>query len=334
MDKTRVGLIGAGRMGQLYARIVNESGLGQVVALVGNSPAKTQEAARSLDVPGYAEGDTASLWGNHELDAVIVATPEWEHLQPSLETLERGLPLLLEKPMTHNLEEAESIFRAAEGHLVMLCHVLRFDDRYAALRERVQQGQLGDIQYIYARRSADQNAYRRIHGRCHSAYWLSPHDVDQIRWITGAEVTRVFAHGIKDGTAPIDGIFMDLWLSNGAVARIENTWTAPALNGVWRWCLLEVEGTEGRAEIVPSEQGFMVYRSDGIVETSEAILQSELHGRVRGAFASLVQHFLQVVRGEAEPIMNAKDGLVTVRVAAAAERSIREGRIVEMAEIA
>lgn len=327
-NSLRIGLIGAGRMGQLYARIVNESGRGQIVALVGNRPEKTAAAASRFDVAGYPNGNIAALWENHSLDAVIVATPEWEHLQPSLESLQRGLPLLLEKPMTNRLDEAERIFQAAQGHLVMLCHVLRFDPRFAILRERVQHGELGQVKHIYTRRSTDRATYQRIDGHCHPAYWLSPHDVDLMRWITGAEVVRVQAH-------LAEGVFADLWLSDGTVGRFENTWSAPAtLNGVWRWGLFDLEASAGRAEITPSEQGFTLFHGDGRLESPDSVGHPELHGRITGAFAALVNHFLAVVGGDESPIMTAADGLATVRVAAAIERSILENRPVDLSEFA
>lgn len=323
-----VGLIGAGRMGQLYARIVNESRLGRIVGLVGNTPDTTNAAAQRLGVTGYSHANYGALWANHALDAVIIATPEWDHLTPTLQALDQGLHILLEKPMTHQLGEAEAIFKLAQGNgrVFMLCHVLRFDPRFAVLQRLVKAGELGTIKNIYARRSTDQDTFKRIQGRCHPAYWLSPHDVDLMRWITGAEVTRVRAHSVGSGKEYSDGLLVDLWFNNGAVARFENTWVAPPLNGLWRWGQFDIEGTTGRADITPSEQGFMVYQSNGSVNAPDTLSRPELHGRVRGAFAELTQHFLEAALGYTQPIMSAADGLITVRVAAAIERSLQENQ--------
>lgn len=333
MTQLNIGLIGAGRMGMSYARIVNESRLGQVVALVGNTPAKTDAAAQALNIPGYAHANYQALFDNHALDAVVIATPEWDHLTPTLLALEAGLPVLLEKPMTHQLEEAQKIAAASQHQLVMLCHVLRFDPRFAALRQMVQGGELGQIQHIYARRSADSATFARLAGRCHSAYWLSPHDVDLMRWITGAEVVRVRAHGIHNANQTHDGIFADLWFDNGMVARFENTWASQPLNGVWRWGQFDIEGTQGRVDITPSDQGMLVHLADGSVTSPDTVGRAEINGRLYGAFPRLVHHFMEAVLGLTDPIMTVTDGLATVRVAAAMERSIDEGRIIEMHEI-
>jgi len=332
--RLKVGLIGAGRMGQLYARIINESRMAQIVALVGNTPEKTEAVAQKFNVVGYPNGDYASLW-QHDLDAVIIATPEWDHLTPTLQAFEHDCHVLLEKPMTHTLPEAQKIYEASQANdkIGMLCHVLRFDPRFAILQQKVQAGDLGDIKHIYARRSADQATFQRIAGRCHAAYWLSPHDVDLMRWITGAEVTQVRAHGIVDAAQISDGFFADLWFSNGMVARFENTWAGSGFNGVWRWGQFDIEGTNGRADITPSEQGMMIHKRDGSVTSPDTVGRPELHGRITGSFAALVHHFLDAILGYADPIMTLEDGLRTVEAAAAMEKSMQENRVVQIDEL-
>jgi predicted dehydrogenase len=330
----KIGLIGAGRMGSLYGRIVNESGMGKIVALVGNTPTKTRQAAQTLDCAGYPQGDLDSLWQKHALDAVIVATPEWEHLRPSLQALERGLPLLLEKPMTDSWTDAQTLAQAVpQNHLIMLCHVSRFDPRFAHLREAVRAGKLGKVRHIYARRSADQATFARLAGRTHPAYWLTPHDVDLMRWMTGAEVVEVTAHGILDGTSHADGLFVDLRFADGTVGRIENTWTTQALQGIWRWGQFDLQGERGHADVTPSEGGYQLYSPDAPPDMPDMFYAPEIAGRIEGAFARLVHHFLRSVQHQTPPSITLADGLESLRVATAIKIALAEKRPVALSEV-
>ncbi len=328
-----IGLIGAGRMGQLYARILQEDGRARVVALVGHSPENTAQAATQLGVPGYADGHTERLWAAHDLDAVIVATPEWAHRAPTLDALARGLPVLLEKPIAHSLDDARAIEDAAAGQVVMPCHVCRFDPRFSALRVAAQEGDLGPLRHAYTRRSTPYPVYERLAGRCHPAYWLAPHDVDLLRWITGAEVVSVRAAALEDGTGARDGLFLDLRLSNGLLARVETTWSDAPLNGLWRWDQFDLSGEDGRADCIPSEGGLRVHYAGGRVTAPDMFLAPEINGRVGGAFAAMIGHFLDVITRRVPPLVTLADGLASIRVAAAAERSLHEGRTVRLGEI-
>jgi predicted dehydrogenase len=332
----QIGIIGAGRMGRLYARIIQESPFARLVAMVGNTQPGCDEAARLFGVPVYAQGKFNLLWERHpEIDTVIVATPEWEHLRPGVSALQRGAHVLLEKPMAHKLSEAKEIAAAARASTAtfMLCHSLRFDPRFALMQEAIARDEIGEVQHVYARRNGDQRAAARILGRCHPAYWLSPHDVDMMRWITGAEVRSVQAQAAKDGQQPADAIFATLKFSSGAIGRLENSWTNPPLNGRSRWGVFDVWGTRGTIELSPYEQGLKILQEDGTIAAPDTLELPVLHGKVFGAFPALVHHFLAAARREHPPLVGVEDGLATMRVAAAIKRSLIEKREVFVEEL-
>ena len=328
-ERVRFGVIGVGRMGALYARIIQEHPVAELVALTGNTPEKTAEAASTFGVPGYPNGGFIEMLDKHpDLDAVIIATPEWEHLEPAVQSLDRGIAVLLEKPMACTLADAQRIAEAAETSSgpLMLCHSLRFDPRFARMKEAVAAGAVGTVQYLYGRRNADQQAATRILGRCHPAYWLSPHDIDIMRWVTGSEVTQVHAQALQDGSQSSDGLLISLRFSNGVVGRVENIWTTPRLNGRTRWGVFDIQGSAGAIELSAFEQGLQIYRADGSVESPDTHESPILHGKVFGVFPALVDHFIGVVEGNHEPLVTVHDGLATIAIAAAAERSLAEGK--------
>lgn len=306
-------VIGAGRMGRLYARLVHETPELELAAIVTHRRETVTGLEAEFGVPACSGGDLSGLWKQAAPPtAVIISTPEWAHCAPAIAALDRGVHVLLEKPMADSLEAARRIADAARRApgVFMMCHIVRFDARYELMREAVAGGRVGRVRHMHARRNADTHAAARILGRCHPAYWLMPHDVDVMRWITGEEVVSVSARAVGDGQQPADALFVDLRFTSGVTGRIENAWLTPPLPPQPRDCFFEVSGDAGRIEL----------------DASAPVL----HDGVDGAAAAMVRHFAACVSGFARAVTTADDGFRTIVVADAIERSLRERRDVEI----
>lgn len=334
LTASRIAVIGAGRMGEIYARLVDQHPLAELAGLVCHTETSAERLRGLFPVPVVSGGDLAALSAAVTgLDAVIVATPEWAHLEPVRWAVERGLPVLLEKPMAGNLTEALKIaglVEAASG-LLTLCHIVRFDPRYAALRQIIAMGNVGAVRQMYARRNADQVAAARILGKCDPAFWLTPHDIDIMRWITGAEVVSVTAQTIAGGSAASDGLFTDLRFSNGAVGRIENSWATPPAHHS-RNCLFDVQGDAGSVEVEAWSQGVILRGSDDRATSPNTTEVCEVNGRLVGACANMIDDFVQVTATGRNPAVSMQDGLATIRVADAISRALASGGSVSLVD--
>ncbi len=327
MTTPRIAVIGAGRMGSLYAQIIQQYPLANLAGLVCGRSERVKNLQVAFNVPVFFGAELARLWAEvPNLDGVIVATPEWEHMNPVVEAAKRGLPVLLEKPMTNNLQDSLELAKIIrqESSTFMLCHVVRFDPRYASMRNVVAGGAIGRVRQMHARRNADQQAAARILGRCHPAFWLTPHDVDIMRWITGQEVRRVAARYAGTGTGRADGLFVDLVFSDGAVGRVENSWVTPPLASA-RNCIFDVLGENGAVEISAYEQGLIVRIPDDRIKVPNTFEICNVNGRITGAFANMVHHFVDTVAERAAPAIGLRDGLATMLVADAISRSLETG---------
>lgn len=326
-------IIGPGRMGQLYARILQESANARLVAIGGRSEAATQSMAEHYGVQAYTQGDYGALLAAHpEVEAVIVAASEWAHVEPVLAALAAGKHVLVEKPMAIDPADAATMVAQANraGVQLMVCHTLRFDLRFAAMRQAVVTGAVGDVLHLYARRNAPQMAVERVLGRIPLAYWLAPHDIDMMLWTTGSPVTKVMAYSRAGGKAREDFIIALLTFANGAIGVLESSWGTPAVSGRLQSELFTVRGTAGAAEVLGYENGVAVYRTGNPPEYPDTGYAPVLHDQQEGTFRRLLHHFAGVVRGQWAPVMTSADGLAVIRVAAAIDQSLRDGREVHV----
>lgn len=327
-------LIGPGRMGRLYARMIRESATARLVALCGNSTASTQAAATDYNVPGYANGNYQAMLAAHpQIEAVIVAASEWAHIEPVLAGLDAGKHVLVEKPMAISAPDAASMVQRAQakGVHLMVCHSLRFDARFAALRQAVSQGAVGEVMHLYARRNAPQIAVERVLGRFPLAYWLAPHDIDMMLWTIGSPVRKVMAYSHAGGKARQDFIIAVLSFANGAIGVLESSWATPSVSGQPVTEQFTVRGTTGMVELLSNQTGVGVYRAGAAPEYPDIGYTPVIHDQQDGMFRRLLQHFIGVVRNQYPPVVTGADGLAAIRVAAAIDQSLLKGSEVSIA---
>ena len=337
MSRVRVAVIGIGVMGSFYARIVKESRGAELVAICGRSEGPVERAAKDLDVPAYANGSYGALFRKHEVDAAIIATPESEHVGPTVAALEAGAHVLVEKPLGSNAGEATKIVELAKQHdrLLMVCHHLRFDPRYYELKRAVDEGGLGRVINVYARRNPAASSPGRIAGRVTAPYWVGVHDIDLVHWITGKRSIKVFAKASGrslDALGVDDCIVSTITLDDGSLFVLENSWATPPTNGNPRSFLMTLRGTEGIGEVEAYQHGFAAYTSDGDVIARSGQIQffPDLFGRATGVYRDMIDHFLDRVVDGGPPAVSGQDGVAAVRVADAIVESLEQDREVEI----
>ena len=322
-------IVGPGRMGQLYARIANEAATMRLIALCGHRADTTQAAATTHRVPGYANGNYQAMLAAHpEIEAVIVSASEWAHIEPVLACLDAGKHVLVEKPMAISAADAASMVAhaATAGVHLMVCHSLRFDLRFAALRQAVANGAVGEVLHLYARRNAPQIAVERVIGRFPLAFWLAPHDIDMMLWTTGSPAHKVMAFSRAGGKERQDFIIAVVTFANGAIGVLESSWGTPAVSGQPLTEQFTVRGTGGIVELLSNQTGVGVYRAGSAPEYPDIGYSPVIHDQQEGMFRRLLHHFVGVVGNQHPPIVTGSDGLAAIQVAEAIDRSLREGR--------
>ena len=162
MEPVRLGIVGCGVMGNNHLGAAQRVPEVKVVAVADLRLDRAQEAAKKYSVPKvFCEG--AELLDDPDVDAVVLALPNFGRPYLALRAFANGKHVLLEKPMALDLSECDKMINAANraGVQLMVGHVLRFNQRYAAAYAEIAGGKIGIVRHFYGRRNNPRRAARR-----------------------------------------------------------------------------------------------------------------------------------------------------------------------------
>ncbi|MCD6290300.1 MAG: Gfo/Idh/MocA family oxidoreductase [Anaerolineae bacterium] len=221
----RIGIVGMGIRGMMYARAVNQSGVASVAAVCDVSE-RVRESAKVLGVPVYASH--REMYEQTMLDAVIIATPDFAHREPAVDAARHSFHVMIEKPLATTLEDAAAIRDAVReaGVYGMVAFENRWNPAFVAAQDAVRQGELGAIQWINARLNDTiwvPTEMLSWAARSSPGWFLLPHLADLAVWLSGAQPRRVYATGIR-GQLTTRGI--DTWDALHIIVEFEPTMTA------------------------------------------------------------------------------------------------------------
>jgi predicted dehydrogenase len=223
--KWRIGVIGCGAWGPNHVR--NFAALPNV-DVVGVADLRQDKLARiAALVPGVATFQSAAeMMAAAAPDAVIVSTPTRTHYEVVKQALEAGKHVLCEKPLCNTVADAEALVRlAAEKHvLLMVGHVFLFNRGILKLKELIQNGDLGRIYYLFARRTN----LGPIRSDVNAVLDLASHDVSIYNHLLGAPPLEVSAVGrsfLQPGVEDVSVI--TLQYPDNVVASIHVSWLDP-----------------------------------------------------------------------------------------------------------
>src|SRR6185369_633389 len=211
----RTAVIGVGSLGRQHARIhstLAAEGLSQFVSVIDVNEVTAQSVGAERGVDWSTNWQT--LIG--KVDAVSLAVPTEAHCEIACGLLESGIHVLVEKPISRTLEEADRMIRAAEtgNALLQIGHLERFNPAMVALKPHVKKPVYFEIHRVgsFTARSLDIDVVLD----------LMIHDLDIVQWLVGEDVavTNIHAVGIAILTDKVDAANARLEFSSGAVANI------------------------------------------------------------------------------------------------------------------
>ena len=337
MKTIQIGIIGAGRIGRVHAENIAKFVPEMEIKTVADPymSEETVEFLQRLRIPCLAK-DADVILSDPEIKAVVVCSPTDLHAEYAIKAAQAGKDVFVEKPVDDRIERVREVIDAVKraGVKLQVGFNRRFDHNHRAVYEAVRAGKVGRVNLIKisSRDPAPPSIdYVKVSGGIF--YDMMVHDFDMARFLAGSEVTEVFAYGgvLVDpaiGEAgDVDTAVVSLKFENGAMGVIDNS--RRAVYGYDQ--RVEVFGSEGAVmdgNDTPSNAVF--YGAEGTVsDTCYKIMWD----RYTGAFAAEQKAFASAVINGTEPPVTGEDGLYPILIAAAAAKSLREGRPVRIAEI-
>jgi len=348
-DAIRLGVIGAGFIGKVHCK---EFKAIPGVELAGTSdflPARAEALAAELGVKKVYK-DAESLIADKSIDAVVVAVPNQYHSALTVQALEAGKHVLVEKPMALNSGEAKKIVAAQKKarKVVMVAHQMRWEGLSQIVKKQVQEGALGRVYNVKA------GWWRR----CGIPGWgswftrmsesgggplidIGVHMLDLALWLAGSpKPVSVFGSTYSEfgpkrkglgtwGTPEWDGRYdvEDLAtamvrLDNGATLTLEVSWAVNTDSD--QKPFIHLMGSEGGASIYGDCAKFSGQQF-GRPFSIDVPRPGDVNAR-----ADLSKHFIDCVRSGKEPISPAESGLLNNLVLDSIYESARTGKLVEI----
>jgi myo-inositol 2-dehydrogenase/D-chiro-inositol 1-dehydrogenase len=330
----RLAVLGLGRIGSLHARTLAGIPVVDELLLYGHHVGPTTRLAAELD---------ATVCGSVEealdaADAAVIAATTDSHEQLIRAAIERGLPTFCEKPLTGDVESSVVLAGdiEASGVPFQLGFQRRMDPAYAEARRLVESGELGTLYLIYLAGHDPEPSSEDFIAQSGGLFRdFAVHDFDTLRYLTGSDVTEVYA----DGAVREFPVFSEYDDVDTAVGTLRTDSGVMAIMGLTRHDPL---GHDVRTEVFGSRDSVSVglgprtpLRSlePGVPPPAGPPWRIFLD-RWDDAYRAELEAFTRVVSGDIPSPCTARDGVAALRVAEAMTISLREHRQVQLAEIA
>lgn len=367
MDKINIGIIGAGGVAQLghipsYKKMENV----EVVAICDPNKIKLKKVAKKFNIPKTFT-DYHSLLNLEEIQAVSICSPNFLHAEHTIAALKSKKHVLCEKPVGTNSHEVESVIQEAENSgrkfMVAFCH--RFDPASQTIKSFIDKGELGEIYYAkasYLRRRGIPGlggwfTTKKLSGGG-ALIDIGVHMLDLSLWLLGnpepLSVTasiydKLKTQAIDGGWPPIDSRKGDIYgnifdvedlatafikFKNGSTLFLEASWAGYSETGIKISLFGSKGGVELRGAVGGIDEGrpnyFKFHKKidNHLVDISPVI--PETYSYWDDPWPNLVQHFINCIRENGEPIVKLQEILYGSRIIDAIYKSAEEGKIVKI----
>jgi predicted dehydrogenase len=322
----RVGVVGLGYWGPNLARNFAALPGCALTWLCDASPEAREKLAASFPT-ARATGELDDLLNDPELDAVVLATPVPTHSELAIRVAESGKHCFVEKPLATTAADAEAAVAAATraGKILMVGHLLEYHPAVHRLKELLDEGELGDLYYVYGNRLN----LGKLRAEENALWSLGAHDVSVVLHLVGEEPVECSAHGesyVREGVEDVG--FCYLRFPSGLSAHLHLSWLDPhkerrlTVVGARRMATFDDMAVEGKLTVY--DKGF----DEDVRSWGEYIARSGESFSPRIANAEPLrlecEHFIDCIRSGATPRSDGHSGLRVVRVLERLQRSLSE----------
>lgn len=332
----KVAIIGTGRIGRVHIKNISTSVREMEIKIVSD-PYITDEGidyVKSFGVPVVTK-DTNVIFEDPEIEAVLICSSTDTHAEYILKAAKAGKHIFCEKPVDHDVQRVREMLEAVKkaGVKMQIGFNRRFDHNHRTVHDVVASGKIGDPHIIKITSRDPQPPtidYVKSSGGLFCDMMI--HDFDMIRFLAGCEATEVYAKGAvlvdpaigEEGD--IDTALVTLTFENGAIGVIDNS--RQAVYGYDQ--RIEVFGSKGAVQDENDIPNTVHISTEDCVSSGTAY--KIMWDRYTQSFIAEMKAFASAIKEDKVPEVTDMDGLYPVLMAAAANKSLKEGRPVKLSE--
>jgi len=296
----KVGVAGAGVMGRNHARVLADLREFDLTHVFDADAVTADGVASAYGATGVS---TAEAFIDAGLEAAVVATPNRTHADLGVALLERGVHVLVEKPIAATVADAQRMIDAAKanGRVLMVGQVERFNPAVDAVKRAIAGEEVISIQITRV------GPFPPRMGEVGVVIDLAVHDIDIIRHLTGSEIVEVQPQLARTRAEREDTALLQFRMDNGVIAHITTNWVTP-----YKTRTLQV-ATEGKfvvADLITRQvTEYFGQQADGSYQTRA------LNSWPAEPLRKELEAFVHAIRTGETPAVTGEDGLKNLEVA-------------------
>ncbi len=322
-SKINVAVVGIGYWGKNLVRNFHE--LGALAMLCDGERSVEERCGNEYKSVRFC-GDFSVVLSDPSISAIALATPATTHYEMAKAALEAGKDVFVEKPLAIDVKQGEDLVNlaAAQHRVLMVGHILRYHPAILKLQQLIQDGALGQINYLYSNRLN----IGKIRTEENILWSFAPHDISVILSLLNEMPNRVFCQG----GAYLNRQIFDVTLSqfdfpSGVQAHIFVSWLHPVKEQ-----RLVVVGSEKMAVFDDTAEDKLVLYPHKVKWQNRVPTAVKANGEIvklenREPLRAECQHFLDCVESRTSPVSDGAEGLRVLRVLDACQRSLLSGGV-------
>jgi len=335
-----VNIIGMGIMGNSVTRVLQRNPNVKLTAVANRGKEKLDEALKEFDgLNTYTE--YREMLDREKPDAVFIATPDWAHFDPVIESLNRGVHVLVEKPLTTDVTEATRIVEKVKetGLKLQVSYNHRWLSPYYATWEKIHAGEIGRCLMGYARKNNPITVPTKMlpdWAKDSSPMWFqSSHDIDLVNWWLNDEAVEATCYGVKEVLK--DRFGWDTWdalqglvrYKRGGIFTFEAAWIYPEKHPAMPDSFISLVGEQGHIHLDRKSEAIEMSSPSGL-SWPRSFLNYKVFENWTGAFPACINSFVDAILEDREPHVNAMDGWRATSILDALHRSAQSGKTVDI----
>jgi predicted dehydrogenase len=324
-----VGIIGLGYWGpNLVRNFLSTEGVEKVFA-ADISDQRIQSASKKFPSVSFTK-NYHDLLESSEIDAVAIATPVSTHYPLAKEALESGKHVIIEKPMTSSVVQAQELVDIAARRklTLMVDHTFIYTGAVRKIKQIISSGEIGDVHYFDSVR-----VNLGLFQHDVNVVWdLATHDISIMDYLVQARPISVAAFGVAHYDHVEDVAYVVVNFNNGMIAHFHVNWLAPVkvrqilIGGSKK--MIVYDDVQPSEKVKIYDKGVNITSRDGIYHVLVEYRTGDMYSPKLDsseALSRLTSHFVECIRESKNPITDGVSGLNVVKILEAAQKSIKDG---------